>query len=154
MLVIRDEQMRAFATPLLEGWVEAHVRQYFPSKCASMQRGELQKRVREGIAKGRRYGFSRDADVCRFVDTSIVLGTDFDRDPRFPWAGDILSDSAFKDPSVRLEMLFEAACAYLRKPHDVAAEPAPAEVKEEEAIAEQPEEDEEPEEVDPEDEDE
>ncbi|MBZ5625994.1 MAG: hypothetical protein LAQ69_45995 [Acidobacteriia bacterium] len=159
MLIIRNEQMRAFEVPLFEGWVEAHVRQYFPSKCASMQSGELQKRIREGIAKGRRYGFSGDADVCRFVDISIVLGAGFDDDPRLPWARDILNDPAFKDASVRLEMLFEAASAHLRKPHDMAAELATAEKTEEEvekASAEEPEEDEEPEpeEDEPEDEDE
>jgi hypothetical protein len=115
MLVIRDEQLRALSLPLFEQWMESHLCDYFPEQCSNLPVTELRATIREGIAKARRYGFTADADICRFVDISVVLGADFDIDPQYPWAAAILNDPAFPDAGVRLEMLFEAACEHLRQ---------------------------------------
>ncbi len=116
ILVVRDEQMRALSLPLLEAWLESHVREYFPERSGALSPCELRAMVRDGIAKAHAYGFKTDSDVCRFVDISVVLGAGFDTE--LPWASSILSDPSFEDAAVRLEMLFESACGHLRGPHE------------------------------------
>jgi hypothetical protein len=126
MLVIRDEQMRILGLPLFEQWMESHLREYFPEECAEFTGTGLREFIREAMAKARRYGFSHDADISRFVDISMVLGADFDTDPKLPWASSILNSPEFTDSRVRLEMLFEAACAQLRRRQEASRQPAGA----------------------------
>ncbi len=115
MLTIRDEQMRALSLEMFERWLQSHLRQYFPRQSARLTDDELHQTVRSGIGKGRRYGFVLEAELCRFTDIMLVMGPDFDSDPRLPWAAAILNDSELARPGVRIEMLQEAARGHLRK---------------------------------------
>jgi hypothetical protein len=101
--------------------MESHVREYFPEECSKLTAAEVRKTIRDGMAKARRHGFSDDADVCRFIDISVVLGAGFDVDPELSWAAALLNDPQLTEPGIRMDMLFEAACAYLRQQ----PEPAP-----------------------------
>lgn len=42
------------------------------------------------IDKAASYGVLDEHDVELFIDCVMVLGLEFDQDPSFPWAGDIL----------------------------------------------------------------
>jgi hypothetical protein len=126
MLTIRDEQIRALSLVMFERWLQSHLRQYFPKQCAGLTDAELRQTVRTGIARGRRYGFVHEADLCRFTDILLVMGADFDSDPRLPWAAAILNDPGLARPGVRIEMLQEAAAGHLRK---LAEPPAPEPVE-------------------------
>jgi hypothetical protein len=140
MLTIRDEQMRVMSLALFQRWVETHLREHFPNQCAPLEGAELRRRVQCGLKKAGHYGFVQEADLCRYVDLIMVLGADFDTDPRFPWASAILNNPAFKSPGTRMETLFEAACEHLRtleQPAEVAAgdeagQPEPEEEEEDE----------------------
>jgi hypothetical protein len=148
MLIIRHEQMRVLSFALFERWMAPHLHQHFPEECARIGDGLLRDLIARGIAKARVYGFTSEPDICRYIDLMVVLGPDFDADPRFPWAADILNSAAFSNPGLRIEMLHQAALNYLRRienpadfpPEEEAAEFAPAEEEEEEEAPEEEEE--------------
>jgi hypothetical protein len=109
MLTIRQEQMLAFGNCMFERWMARHLAEFFHDEISGLAHAEILGRIRAGAAQARRYGFSADADLCRYIDLTFVLGTSFDRDPSLPWASDILRDERFTDPAMRMDVLYEAA---------------------------------------------
>jgi hypothetical protein len=114
VLVIRDDQIRAMNNILLRRWMLDHLRRHFPDHCSGMGQRALRRAISDGIATAHSHGFVNEADCCRYVDMTFVLGRNFDTDPALPWAADILSDRSITDASMRIEMLHEAACEHLR----------------------------------------
>jgi hypothetical protein len=115
MLTIREDQMRILSLARFELWMVTHLRTYFPHRCSHLADAELLAIVRLGVEKGRRYGLAKEADVCRFTDVMLVMGSEFDTDPQMPWAAAILSHTGFAGPESRMEMLHQAACDHLRQ---------------------------------------
>lgn len=115
MLIIREAQRVVLSYALFEQWLEAHLREHFRRRSAAFTAPQLRQFIRTGVEKAKCYGFIEESDLCRYIDISMVCGVDFDVDPKLPWANAILKDPAFTSPSVRLEMLFGAACEHLRR---------------------------------------
>lgn len=46
--------------------------------------------VRFGIARAAQFGVTAERDIARFIDCLLRFGRDFDRDPAFAWATNIL----------------------------------------------------------------
>ncbi len=135
MLLIRDAQMRVLSLALFERWMQGHLRECFPDRCAQLETTDLCRFVHCGLEKARSYCFVDEADGCRFVDLMVVLGPDFDVNPQLPWASVILKNPAFPDPSTRMEALFEAACEHLHRiehPEEYATDDEPEEPEDEE----------------------
>lgn len=67
----------------------------------------IQSTIRYGIARSGHYGIFGKADVYSYIRLMFtLLGSDFDIDPLYPWASEILSDSYHpaNDRMVRLEL--------------------------------------------------
>ncbi len=94
MVVIREQQMEAFARVLMDRFVQRtveHLLQDLPEETASLglDRPKLEDFVRKGIRQAKNYGIQYDHDLQLYVDCMVTLEPEFDR---LPWAAPILND--------------------------------------------------------------
>jgi hypothetical protein len=97
MLVIRSEQLEVFSQAMQDRFVEQMVRHLttdFPSEVRGLgvDRAGLEGLVRQGIVQAREYGIEYDDDLQLYLDCMVLLGPQFNADPRYPWAATILND--------------------------------------------------------------
>jgi hypothetical protein len=93
---IREKQVEAFSRVLEDQFAvrtAAHLRKAFPAEVEKqgLDDDALKQLALRGLAAARRHGVVNQADVERYVECMLILGHDFDADPRFPWAGRILA---------------------------------------------------------------
>jgi hypothetical protein len=110
MLIIRKEQMRAMALQSLEEFesrLTAYITEDFPEQAEALGTANLRKAVHDGVNKALDYSFETERDLSKYVYIMFTLGRDFDKDPEFPWAGEILR--ADSGSPLRMERLYDAA---------------------------------------------
>jgi len=95
MVQIRQAQLDAMSHELEERFVARMVRHLhddFPEQCRSQGLTEerLEALTREGMARAAAYRVVDEADVQLYLECMVLLGSRFDVDRRFPWAGEIL----------------------------------------------------------------
>jgi hypothetical protein len=106
-MIIRDEQLDAFRAARAASFEQRlflHLHKYFPERCAVMGGEAVRHSIRRGVARARSYGIICERDVARFLNHVYFLGPDFDTDPKYPWAQDILRDPAIP-PSSKMQRL-------------------------------------------------
>jgi len=97
MLKIRDEHMQAFQAQTRTQFEERgvrHLRTHLPEQTAPFSDKDLRTRIQTGGVRARTYGFRSERQIMSFVDTSFLIGPDFDHDRRYPWAQEILLNRA------------------------------------------------------------
>ncbi|MGH9405572.1 MAG: hypothetical protein ACRD3D_07025 [Terriglobia bacterium] len=108
MFNLRKEQLKVFeavAAQDFEQRVLVQLGRAFPKECSKIDAVILAETARYGIEKAKSYGISADADVCKFIRVMLVLGRDFDADPRYPWAARTLRDQNLGEPTARVSRL-------------------------------------------------
>jgi hypothetical protein len=116
-MIIRKTQIAAFERVAIENYVvelAEHCRQYSPYLCRTLREEELNAAIREGIDRAEDQGFTQRGPVRLYVDLMIVLGSGFDSDPQYPWAGEILRTREGSQME-RAEALHTRTVAYLGK---------------------------------------
>ena len=113
MLVIRDEQLRAFADGVRHGWVEERLSIHFPAYFDALPAPERARFVAEMSRRAARLGFTSDHEVYLFTTLGLVLGRDFDSDPKLTWVAPILNDTQGKPPREKIEALYAEAVRHL-----------------------------------------
>ena len=104
MLMITKRQWEIFGE-----YVRA---QFIRSACDSLREEEPKfleglddemafKRVEECVAKAESYGFTTERQVLDFIDIQTIAGVDFDVNPRFARAREVLTDLS-REPNHRL----------------------------------------------------
>ena len=91
MLKIRPVQFQAFQVYLRQTFPERmirHLRDRFPQETA--KEPDLRLLVNDGIERASLYALEQEAEVRRYLECMMVLGREFDRDEKYPWAGRIL----------------------------------------------------------------
>jgi hypothetical protein len=118
MLKIRPDQMKVFEEAALRRFEEemvAHLRQLAPQHCNAVGEEGLFQVVRTGFQRANNYGLTNRGPVRFYLDLMMMLGSDFDTDPQYPWAAVLLKDSAVPDQMDRAELLYEKAMDYSAK---------------------------------------
>ena len=114
MLTIRKEQLAAFG-PLgektFEDRVIAHLKKVFPEQSESLGEPKLRETIQYGTQRAAAYRIISERDVCKYIDLMVLYGSDFDKDPNLPWAQSILQNKGIKDPTNKIDNLFNAAKA-------------------------------------------
>ena len=111
MIQIRPEQMEAFNRLCLEEFLDrgaAQLRKEFPKEMADASDANLRIRVRRGIDRAAIYGLTSQYEVICFVDAAVLLGEDFDRDPKHAWAKVLLDDPSVSPQDKADRLLAEA----------------------------------------------
>ena len=86
----------------------------WPEKCNYLGPDTMLTLVRYGIERMQHYDIATPVGAFLGIVTMYMLGTGFDQDPLFPWAGRILNDKALR-PSERTERLYEEGVTYLKR---------------------------------------
>ncbi len=95
MLVIRKNQMSAFSQYMVrqfESSVMVYLHAAYPQYAKERGTPYLQSLIQSGIEKAAGYAIKVEDDVRCFIDCMIFFGPDFDVNPSFAWAGEILCD--------------------------------------------------------------
>ena len=111
MLTIRKEQMAVFREPAINAFVKvviAHLNKDFPDKCKELGEPKVHAMVRYGIQRAASYRITTEGDVRRYVDLMFRFGSDFDQDPKLPWASSILNNKALANPTTKVDRLYKA----------------------------------------------
>ena len=120
MLQIRREQMDVFVSAALDTFertMRDHAKAFAPGHCAALGDEGVARVVRLGLERARTHGFSKRGPARLYIDLMLLLGSDFDTDPQYPWAAEILTDSGTSDQMRRAELLHRQTLDYV---HDVA----------------------------------
>lgn len=108
MLRIRPEQMAALQAAVIRANFEDAMlpaaRRGHP-QLADVPDVELRGRIRRAADRARGHGATSPEALGVFVDLSLALGEEFDREP---WAAQALADRATPDANVRIEGLIAA----------------------------------------------
>ena len=85
--------------------VAAHLRQFFPERCAELNDEATATIIEAGVERASAYGITGEGEVCRFVDLMFGFGHDFDSSAAFAWAVPLLRDEN-KTPTEKLDLIF------------------------------------------------
>jgi hypothetical protein len=122
MLTIRSRQraaLREGRRRRFEDRAVAFVREQWPERWTHL--GEVAVRALVEIAEQRAaaYGLDTERDAIRYLNHMLALGRDFDTDPRYPWAGEILQNRGIA-PSLRMDWLSARTRHELRRAEEAA----------------------------------
>lgn len=116
MLIIRDEQMAVFREHALKKFelqMVSHFNRYLPKQTKALGNKDLRSLIRDGMNKATIYGFAIEYDMSRYIALMLLLGPQFDTDPEFSWAKEILDDEDLGGGRGTMDVLYEKANQYL-----------------------------------------
>jgi hypothetical protein len=97
--------------------------QQFPGGCLGVSKDQLVDRVRQGIQRAALRKLSSEKHVGKFIAVATALGQEFDMDPRFEWADELLGQVTPQSAPRVIELLSEKAAEHLKgQPGAIAAE--------------------------------
>jgi hypothetical protein len=114
-MIIRDTQFEALQSETqatAEKELVEHCREYAPRLFQAAGEAGVREAVRLGLKRSKAYGFTDHPQVRFYIDMMLVLGSDFDTDPQYPWASETLQDS-YSKPHVRGMVLHRDLSLYL-----------------------------------------
>lgn len=112
MLALRQQQIDALAEARLvdfETRMHAHVCRCFEAATRTMSDGDIRDVIRQGVARAQSYGIGSERGVCKYINLMFVFGRNFDRDPRLPWAFEILDGARVHRDASTIELLYQEA---------------------------------------------
>ena len=112
MLTIRKEQFAVFEKHEIKKFEDPtylHLNILYPERCQDIGEPRLRRMIQYGIKRAASYGIRLENDVRKYIEVMLLLGPDFDKDPKFPWAASLLNDKDLGDPKVKATRLHETA---------------------------------------------
>jgi hypothetical protein len=83
----------------------------FPEKISFLGEPAIRTMIRSGFQRASAYGLAGRDPIYTYIVLMLMLGTDFDSDPQYPWAGSVLRGES--DPAVKAKRLQPEAVKYL-----------------------------------------
>jgi hypothetical protein len=116
-MIVRSEQMLEFekaAVRNFENRMIEHVKTFSPPHARVLNREQLREVVQLALRRAPEHGFETDANIQRYLDLMLQLGSHFDSDPQLEWAARVLGDDALPEASLKLSRLDYEATKYLK----------------------------------------
>jgi hypothetical protein len=107
MPTIRPDQwqtLHATRQTALQANLMARFRELWAAQAEQLGDEAVRDWIDHAVQASRQYGLTLELDVRRYLDIMAVLGRDFDKDTRYPWASAVLADAALR-PSTRIDKL-------------------------------------------------
>jgi hypothetical protein len=106
---VRQEQEEALAQVELRRFDERarrHLNKHFPRQVGPMTAGEFRQWVRQCVERAGRYGLETEQAVMCFAHLLLLLGDDFETNPRYGFAPTVLrADYGHQNERAKLAML-------------------------------------------------
>ena len=107
-VVVSEHTSREFEQEVLD-----RLRIIWPQKYSYLKQATALELIRYGVETMRRYEISTPAGALIGIVAMYMLGSGFDHDPLFSWAGRILNDKGLSPPE-RTERLYQEGIDYLK----------------------------------------
>lgn len=118
MLTIRRAQMEAFGAARLaetEAALQQLLWRHWPAQAAAAGPDGVRRLVATALAAGGARGLDDAGALASYLNVMLALGPEFERDPRFDWARQVLDQTALR-PAVRMQRLAALVAARLAAP--------------------------------------
>lgn len=112
MLKINNAQVLKFKEHFVsdfENELLIHVQTYFLGHYQMMGEDAVRRTIRYCFAKCKHYKFTTKRNICLYLNNMLMLGSNFDDDPQYPWGRTILKDIKFKDSVRHIDDLSSSA---------------------------------------------
>jgi hypothetical protein len=109
MLVVRKEQMAALRASSREQYQDLlleHLQRTHPEESALVEPADLLDLISRAEAKADTYGLTTFGQIYQLIESTLLLGDDFDVSGEYPWAAELLEDR-YREPSVKAAKLRE-----------------------------------------------
>lgn len=105
-MIIRQQQIEALEEVCLPEFADlmvAHLAEFSPLHSRALGEAGIRTLIRAGMERAQKHAFTYRATVKFYIEAMILLGADFDTDPQYPWAGEILRDRSIFDQVQRAD---------------------------------------------------
>jgi len=112
MLKIRKEQMEVFEQAAIRNFEDEmvrHMKKFSLLHCKVIEDNGVREVIRLGIDRSEKYSLTNRGPVRFYIELMFMFGSDFDTDPQYPWAGEILNDPRIVDQMQRADCLYNKA---------------------------------------------
>src|SRR5262245_7401254 len=92
-------------SPEFEDFMVTHLSDFSPLHSRSLGEPSIRSLINLGIERAKKHGFTRRGPVKFYIEAIILLGIDFDTDPQYPQAGNILRDKSITDQTQRADQI-------------------------------------------------
>lgn len=116
MLKIRKEQYEELGKIALKRFEDSmieHIKEFFLEQYEISGEPTIRNVIQYGIERAENHGFTTERDVCLYINTMMLLGSNFDTDLQLPWASQILQDESITMPATRIDALCDKTLEYL-----------------------------------------
>jgi hypothetical protein len=116
VITFHADQMAALGAQAERAFVEemvAHLEAFSPALCRTLGHEKLRAIVIDGMARAGRYGLTYRDPIRLFLELCFILGSGFDEDPQYPWAGETLRGEDFFNQMFKAGRLEHLARAYV-----------------------------------------
>lgn len=117
MLVIRNQQIEALScisSSLFTEDMVSHVRTHFPTQYNIAGELSVRQAIMLAIPRARIYGFACERDICIYITTMMLLGSNFDTDSMYPWVL-LLLKTKHASPAAKANDLVEKTVDFYSK---------------------------------------
>jgi len=105
-VIIRDDQWNLLEQDAHRRFVDrlcAHFDMFWPEHVEAW--GEQYRQIIEnGVKRAKMYGFVTEQDIARFINLWFIWGVEFETEPSFRWASEIVSDPS-RRPELKIHQL-------------------------------------------------
>jgi len=132
MLTIRKEQFDEIGRRLAHRWEDTmvlHLETFFPERCAELGEQGVRDAIELGQKKAAKYDIHTERDICKFLNFMFALGFDFDTDPEYPWAKEILTNPVYTRSNLKMHLMEKAAYGELEPDLEVLVPPTDEEIE-------------------------
>jgi len=115
VLTIHEEQISALRAEILDTFAEqmsAHLARFSRPSFGALKEEDRRKVVQLGLGRAASYGFTFEGPIRLYLELMALLGSDFDTDPQYPWASEILNAKSSRAQMQRATRLYEKMLAY------------------------------------------
>lgn len=115
-MIIRDEQIEAFEEvrmPEFEDRMVEHLAEFSPLHSKSLGEKGIRGLIRTAMQRAENHGLTRKGPVKFYIETTILLGIDFDTDPQYPEIAKILGDASIADQTERADRVHSWLMGFL-----------------------------------------
>ncbi len=117
-MLIKAPQIASFRQLRLERFeleMLGHIEAFFPAHHRAIPEPALRNVIRLAHKRAGRYGLRSVRSVCVFLNSALWLGSRFDSDFQYPWAGAALTDPDIEGEREKADRLGAASVAYMQE---------------------------------------
>ena len=92
-----------------------HFLQLYPDECQSLPQEQLRAAIRYGIQRAAAHDYNTQQQVAYYISLMFILGSDFDKDPQYPWAARQIADKSIPDSLHRIQHAYQSTVTFLNK---------------------------------------